>query len=60
MNCKECGKAYEVGVKDCCSNECFRKNVQKRIDEATKNDESHIKKNLMGILVKNYSILDIS
>ena len=41
--CSECGKEFETGVKDCCSEECFRKNVQKRIEEATQNDESHTK-----------------
>ena len=39
--CKECGREYEVGIKDCCSEECFKKDVQKRIDEATRNEKSH-------------------
>lgn len=42
--CKECGKVYEVGVKDCCSDYCFKKNIQKRINEAVENDTSHTKK----------------
>ena len=42
--CKECGSEYEAGVKDCCSEECFKKNIQKRIDEATRNEKSHTTK----------------
>ena len=41
--CKECDSEYEVGVKEFCSDECFKKNIQDRINEATKNDRSHIK-----------------
>jgi len=41
--CKECGSDYEVGVKDFCSYECFKKNIQNRINEAVANDDSHIK-----------------
>ncbi len=29
--CKECGSEYEVGVKDCCSEECFRKIFKKEL-----------------------------
>ena len=42
--CKECGREYEAGIKDCCSEECFKKNIQKRINEATKNEKSHTTK----------------
>jgi len=39
--CKECGKDYEIGTKDCCSDECFKENIQKRINKATENNRSH-------------------
>jgi len=39
--CMECSIEYEIGIKDCCSEECFKKNIQKRINEATKNEKSH-------------------
>ena len=48
--CNECGIEYETGVKDFCSEECFKKNIQKRINEATKNDMSHTSK-----IIKNSS-----
>jgi len=41
--CKECGIDYETGVKDCCSMDCHKKDVQKRINEATENEASHTK-----------------
>ena len=44
VKCKECGIEYEVGIKDFCSEECFKKDIQKRIDEATKNEKSHTSK----------------
>ena len=60
VNCKECGKEYEAdGVKDFVQMNVLKK-YSKRINEATKNDESHTKKFSKGILVKNYSIFDIS
>jgi hypothetical protein len=42
--CKECGSEYETGIKDFCSEQCFKKNIQKRINEATENDTSHTNK----------------
>ncbi|MGY5149316.1 MAG: hypothetical protein ACW9W3_04560 [Candidatus Nitrosopumilus sp. bin_68KS] len=42
--CKLCGKDYEVGVKDCCSDECFKEDIQKRAKIATEDDVSHTKK----------------
>jgi hypothetical protein len=42
--CKECGGEYETGIKDFCSEKCFKKNIQKRINEATVNDTSHTNK----------------
>ena len=42
--CVECSIEYEIGIKDCCSEECFKKNIQKRINEATKNEKSHTSK----------------
>ena len=42
--CKECDNEYEVGIKEFCSEECFKKDIQNRIDEATKNDKSHTSK----------------
>lgn len=44
VECKECGSTYEVGVKDWCSEECFKKNIQKRINVATQNEKSHTSK----------------
>lgn len=35
VKCKRCGSDYQVGIKGLCSEECFRKDVQERIDEAT-------------------------
>ncbi|MFQ5475431.1 MAG: hypothetical protein ACE5DT_00180 [Nitrosopumilus sp.] len=42
--CAECGKEYETGIKDFCSAECWKKDIQKRIEKATKNDASHTNK----------------
>ncbi len=42
--CKECSSEYDIGIKDFCSEDCFKKNIQKRINEATKNDTSHTDK----------------
>lgn len=42
--CKECGIEYEVGVREFCSEDCFKKNIQKRIDDATANEKSHTSK----------------
>lgn len=39
--CNECGKEYTVGVKNCCSEECFKKNIKERSIKATKEDKSH-------------------
>ncbi len=42
--CNECNKEYETGIKNFCSDDCLRKNIQKRINDATKNDSSHTNK----------------
>ena len=42
--CKECSSEYEKGVREFCSEECFKKNIQKRIDDATKKEKSHTSK----------------
>jgi len=42
--CKECNIEYEIGVKDFCSDDCFKKNIKKRINEATESDPSHTNK----------------
>ncbi len=42
--CKECGSAYVTEKLEFCSMSCFRKNVEKRVNEALKNDKSHTKK----------------
>ena len=39
--CKECGSEYDTGIRDWCSMDCLKKDIQKRIDEATKNEASH-------------------
>ena len=39
--CKECDSEYEVGVREFCSNKCFKINIQKRINEATEKESSH-------------------
>ena len=39
--CKECGNEYKIGVREFCSNNCFKKDIQKRINEATANEKSH-------------------
>jgi len=39
-----CNREYVAGIKDFCSDDCFRKNIQKRINDATKNDSSHTNK----------------
>ena len=42
--CNECNKEYVTGIKDFCSDDCFRKNIQKRINDIAKNDSSHTNK----------------
>lgn len=42
--CEECGRGYEAGVREFCSDECFKKNIQKRIDDATAKEKSHTSK----------------
>jgi len=42
--CKECGSSYVTGNLDFCSMSCFRKNVEKRVNDALKNEKSHTKK----------------
>ncbi len=41
--CKECGSAYVTGNLDFCSMSCFRKNIEKRVNGALKNEKSHTK-----------------
>ncbi len=38
---RECSIEYETGIKDYYSEKCFKENIQKRINEATKNEKSH-------------------
>jgi len=42
--CAECSAEYKVGVNAFCSDTCFKKNIQKRVNEATANDPSHTSK----------------
>ncbi len=42
--CKICSKDYEVGIKDFCSDECFKEDIKKRVKIATENDTSHTRK----------------
>jgi len=42
--CKECGSGYEVGVREFCSEDCFKKNIQERINDATAKEKSHTSK----------------
>jgi len=42
--CKECGREYEIEVKGFCSDECFKVNIQKRINDATEKESSHTNK----------------
>jgi len=44
MQCKECGREYEAGVREFCSEECFKINVQKRINDTTAKESSHTNK----------------
>jgi len=39
--CKECDTEFKTGIKDFCSEDCWKKNIQKRINEATANDTLH-------------------
>jgi len=48
--CNECNNEFETGIKDFCSEKCFRKNIQRRINEATENETSHTNK-----IIKNSS-----
>ena len=57
--CKECGSEYEVGVREFCSDECFKINIQKRINEGNGKKNLHIPINLQKMNL-NYSILEIS
>ena len=38
---KECDIEYEVGFKEFRTKNCFKINIQKRINEATENESSH-------------------
>ena len=42
--CKECGIEYEAGVREFCSEACFKKNIQDRINDATSKEKSHTNK----------------
>ena len=42
--CKECGSGYEVGVREFCSENCFKKNIQERINDVTAKEKSHTSK----------------
>ncbi len=52
VQCKECGNGYVTGKLDFCSMSCFRKNIEKRVNEALKNDKSHTKKNFQRSLMR--------
>ncbi|MHA7647171.1 hypothetical protein [Nitrosopumilus sp. S4] len=39
--CKLCKKSFKVGIKEFCSMECYKKNIQQRIEDATFIDPSH-------------------
>jgi len=43
VNCKECGSRYVTGKLVFCSMSCFRKNIEKRVNDALKNEKSHTK-----------------
>jgi hypothetical protein len=40
-NCEYCLKSYHVGHKNCCSNDCYLKVLQSRLDECFRNDTTH-------------------
>ena len=42
--CTKCGKDYETGIKNFCSNACYESDLQEKIKEACNNDMSHTKK----------------
>jgi hypothetical protein len=42
--CKECCSEYEAGVREFCSEKCFKVNIQKRINDATEKETSHTSK----------------
>ena len=42
--CKECGNDYSEGIKEFCSKDCYKIDIQKRINKATANDKSHTTK----------------
>ena len=42
--CKEYGREYEVGFREFCSEECFKINVQKPINDTTAKESSHTNK----------------
>ncbi len=44
MRCKLCGREYQKGFKEFCSQACFESDIQKRITDATIKDPSHTKK----------------
>jgi len=44
VKCAECSAEFKVGVNVFCSDTCFKKNIQKRVNEATANDPSHTSK----------------
>ena len=41
--CINCGKEYEIGVKNFCSTACYESDLQKRIKDACGDDTSHTK-----------------
>ena len=43
-SCKECGIEYDAGVREFCSDNCFKVNIQKRINDATEKETSHTSK----------------
>ncbi|QUC65284.1 hypothetical protein NsoK4_03275 [Nitrosopumilus sp. K4] len=42
--CKKCGKEYQLGTRNFCSQLCYEADIQNRIIEASMEDPSHTKR----------------
>ncbi len=42
--CRECGRGYDTGIREFCSEKCLKKNIQRRINDATEKESSHTNK----------------
>ena len=42
--CNKCGREYQKGVKNFCSQACYEADIQKKIIDSTWNDLSYSKK----------------